>query len=272
MNLWFEGTFALMAAAAGAGLGSWFSRLRKPWWALGYFIPLFLVMVYGVAVYCPYPALSFEPPVSWMMMGRKKFIIVGFITTMLLMTPLSRLPQKRNRMVVVLFMIVFVCAKSIWPLLAPTFNRSQLVGLKTRIGADGVCLQNTGYTCGPAAAVTALRKLGFPAEESRIAILSLTSSATGTPPDMLAEALQNEYGKDGLVAEYRPFKDISELKKAGLTLAIIKFDFMVDHYVAVLEVTDTDVIVGDPLNGRDKMSYDEFQGVWRYQGIVLRRK
>ena len=31
-----------------------------------------------------------------------------------------------------------------------------------------------------------------------------------------------------------------------------------DHYVTVFEVTDAEVIVGDPLNGLDKMTYDDF--------------
>jgi predicted double-glycine peptidase len=69
------------------------------------------------------------------------------------------------------------------------------------------CRQSTDYTCGPAAAVTALRKLGFPAEEGQIAIVSYTSATTGTPPDILAEALRKYYGKDGLIVEYRPFKN-----------------------------------------------------------------
>ena len=51
-----------------------------------------------------------------------------------------------------------------------------------------------------------------------------------------------------------------------------KFGFLVDHYVTVLEVTDTEVVVGDPLNGLDKMSYDEFRERWRFVGIVLKRK
>jgi len=95
---------------------------------------------------------------------------------------------------------------------------------------------------------------------------------TGTPPDILAEALQKQYGKDDLLVEYRSFKNISELKNAGLTLAIVKFGFMVDHYVTVLEVTDSEVVVGDPSDGLDRMSYDEFQKKWRFVGIVLKRK
>jgi hypothetical protein len=130
----------------------------------------------------------------------------------------------------------------------------------------------TPITCGPAAAVTGLRKLGLPAEEGQIAIASYTSSETGTPPDILAETLQTEYGKDGLTAEYRTFKNISELKQAGLTLAVVKFGFMVDHWVTVLEVTDSQVIVGDPLNGLEKLTYAEFQRKWRFEGIVLKRK
>lgn len=237
---------------------------------LGYFIPLTLVFIYGVAVHVP--TLSFTPPISWMMMGHKKFSIFGFIAAMVLTTPLSRLPLKRDRIVISVLMATIVFFMSVWPFLAPAFNQNLLAQLKTRIDGDGVCLQNTGYTCGPASAVTALRKLGLPAEEGQLAILSGTSSMTGTPPDILAEVLQEHYGKDGLTAEYRAFKDIAELKHAGLTLAVIKFGFMVDHYVTVLEVTDSEVVVGDPLNGMEKLSYEEFQQKWRFAGVVLERK
>jgi predicted double-glycine peptidase len=270
MNPFFEAIASASFACAGALLGFLFSRLPKPYWLFGYFVPLMLVLAYGVAIH--FPTLSFIPPISWMMIGRKKFAVMGFTAAMVLTTPLSRLPQKRDRLVVLLLMVVIAFVVSVWPFLAPVFNRNQLEHLQTRIGTDGVCRQNTDYTCGPAAAVTALRKLGLPADEGKIAILSYTSSTTGTPPDILAEALQNEYGKDGLIAEYRAFKSLSELKQAGLTVAVIKFGFMVDHYVTVLEVTDSEVVVGDPLNGLDRMSYEEFRQKWRFAGIVLKRR
>ncbi len=47
---------------------------------------------------------------------------------------------------------------------------------------------------------------------------------------------------------------------------------MVDHWVTVLEVTDTRVIIGDPLNGLEKLTHEEFLQEWRYEGIVLKRK
>ena len=95
LNLWFEGIFAVMVAGTGVLLGYWFSRLQKPYWMFGYFIPLMLVLIYGVAIHLP--ALSFTPPISWMMIGRRKFAILGFIAAMMLTTPLSRLPLKRDR-------------------------------------------------------------------------------------------------------------------------------------------------------------------------------
>lgn len=155
-------------------------------------------------------------------------------------------------------MTIMIFSATVWPFIVPAFDRGDLASLKTHMDSNGVCLQTTDYTCGPAAAVTALHQLGFPADEGKLAILSETSSTTGTPPDMLAEALQKEYGSRGLIADCRPFKDISELKQSGLTLAMVKYSFMVDHWVTVLEVTDSQVIIGDPLDGKVKLSYDDF--------------
>jgi hypothetical protein len=270
MNPWLESAAVTLLAFGGFLIGRWFSRLPKPYWTLGYFIPLALVLLYGMAT--RQPALAFVPPVSWMMMGRNKFAIIGLISTMVLTTPLSRLPLRRDRVGIGILMVLLVLVMSVWPFLAPAFNQSFLRQLRTNLDGKGVCHQSTDYTCGPAAAVTALRLLGLPAEEGEIAILAHTSSATGTTPDILARELQNHYGPAGLVAEYRLFKDVSELKDAGLTLAVIKFSFMQDHYVAVLQVTDTLVIAGDPLLGKTEYTHDEFKAKWRFSGVVLRRK
>ena len=270
MNLWLAASVSLGCALAGVGLGWWFSRLRRPYWTIGYFIPVGLVFLFAVAFHVP--ALLFTPPVSWMLMGLRKFAVFGFVAAMVLTTPLSRLPKSRDRILVVVLMTANVFFLSLWPFFASMFDRDQLARLETNIGRDGVCLQTTDYTCGPASAVTALRKLGLPAEEGRISILSCTSFQEGTPPDMLADALQNEYGKDGLLVTFRVFKNIPELKQAGLTLAVIKYGFMVDHWVTVLEVTGSEVVVGDPLGGIRHLSYAEFAGQWRYIGIVLKRR
>jgi len=270
MNLWVASFISLLCALAGAGLGRWFSKLRSPYWTIGYFIPIVLVFATALAFY--FPVILFTPPFSWVMLGIKKFACLGFIATMVLTTPLSRVPEKRKRVVISLLMVLIVFYMAIWPFLAPMVDRKQLSDLKTQMDKDGVCMQTTDYTCGPASAVTALRKLGLPADEGQIAILSCTSFQEGTPLDMLAAGLQDKYAGDGLVVKCRVFKNIPELKQAGMTLAVIKYGIMVDHWVTVLEVTDTEVVVGDPLGGLRRLPYDDFLKQWRFIGIVLTRK
>jgi predicted double-glycine peptidase len=141
--------------------------------------------------------------------------------------------------------------------------------LITHIDADGVCRQGTDYTCGPAAAVTLLRRMGFEAEESELAVLCRTSAFLGTPADLLANNLQARYRAEGLTAEYRSFRSIAELENSGPTLALVKFSLFLDHYVAVLDVGPETVTIGDPLVGKTILSHEEFERRWRRVGVVL---
>jgi hypothetical protein len=52
-------------------------------------------------------------------------------------------------------------------------------------------------------------------------------------------------------------------------IAVVKYGFMVDHYVAVLAVTERMVEVGDPMEGRQLLSHKEFMDKWRRTGIVV---
>ena len=270
MNLYLLAAIALLCALAGVALGHAFSRLRWPYWTIGYFLPLFLILAYALAF--PFPTIMFTPPFSWIMIGIRKYAALGFIATIVLTTPLSRIPRKRNRMMIAVLMVFMVFYLAIWPFLAPMMDRGQLSRLQTKFDNDGVCLQSTDYTCGPAAAVTALRKLGLTAEEGEMAILTCTSFQEGTPLDMLADALRRQYAASGLSVHCRVFHSVSELKQAGVTLAVVKYGFFVDHWVAVLGATDSEVIVGDPLGGLERIPYQDFARKWRFIGIVLQRK
>jgi len=253
----------------GVLLGRWFSRQPKPWWTLGYFIPLAVITI----VVLPRFNRSFEfrPPVSWFVSGRTLFAVSGLVIAMVLVTPLSRLPRASTRRLVICFVFLMVFFSSLWPFAAPAFNRRFLASLQTRMTSDGICEQSTDYNCGPAAAVTALRKLGFPAEEGEIAIHAHTSIAIGTPPDLLCAALKKRYTPAGLQCEYRYFNSTSELNNGGITLAVIKFGLFVDHYVTVLQVTDDEIIVGDPFRGRISYSHEQFARKWRFVGVVLKK-
>ena len=122
-----------------------------------------------------------------MLLGRTKFAIFGFVTSMLLTTPLSRLPQKRDRVVVGLLMLVLSAFVSVWPFLAPAFNQRELAALVTKMDSDGVGFQTTGYTCGACcgrdgaapAGLQRLTKAGSPS--SHIALHSQAHRPTSSP-------------------------------------------------------------------------------------------
>jgi ABC-type bacteriocin/lantibiotic exporter with double-glycine peptidase domain len=168
-------------------------------------------------------------------------------------------------------MMIVVAWFSVMPFLVPALIRDHLSNLKTKLDLNGVCFQTTDYTCAPAAAVTVLRRLGLPAQEGEIAILSHTSPVAGTLPACLQAALQNRYGSEGLICRYRYFDSIDQLRQAGPTLAVVKDAFLSDHCVAVLGVLDKMVLIADPAAGRQFVSCEEFEKIWRFTGIVLRR-
>ena len=57
------------------------------------------------------------------------------------------------------------------------------------------------------------------------------AALTGTEPDVLAKVLQKRYRGQGLV-EYRGFRSVEELRGAGQTVAVMKFNALQDHCVA----------------------------------------
>jgi hypothetical protein len=269
MNPWIETTGVVVVALAGILLGRMFSTLRKPYWTLGYFIPTLLIAMLVIARCAG--QWAFIPPLLWVTAGRAKFVILALVVTMGLTTPLSRLPRKCEKFVIGILMIAVVSWFSVLPFLVPALIRDQLSSLPTKVDSQGICHQTTDYTCAPAAAVTALRRLGLLAHEGEIAILSHTSPVAGTLPACLRNALENRYGGEGLRCQYRRFDSIGQLKDAGLTLAVMKDALLSDHCVAVLEVLDQMVVIADPVMGRQLMSHEEFAKIWRFSGIVLKR-
>jgi len=220
LNPWLETAGVILIAFLGVFLGRVFSNLRKSRWMWGYFLPFSLIMTMVLARYSN--SLHFIQPFSCLVNGRIKFVMFSFAVTMGLTVPLSRLPYKFERVMIIILMIGIVIWYSILPFLVPALINDHLSNIQTRLGYNGICFQSTNYTCGPAAAVTALGKLGLPAEEGELAVLSYTSPVVGTLPLCLSSALQNRYGHDGLTCKYRRFDSTEQLKNAGITLAMVK--------------------------------------------------
>lgn len=269
MELGLETTAILLVAILGITLGRLFSRLQKPYWLIGYLLSFILIAILVVTRYTNYQI--FPAPLYGLATGRLRFIILALSITMGLTTMLPHTPRKFEKIIIYIIMAGFLVCFSFAPFLASSIYADDLLSLQTIIDSDGICYQSKSYTCAPAAAVTALRKLGFNAYEGEIAVLAHTNPLTGTLPQCLYTALQNRYGDKGLECQYRHFDSINQLKNQGITLAVIKDAFLSDHCVAILEVSDKAVIIADPDVGKMNISHKQFEKIWRFSGIVLSR-
>jgi predicted double-glycine peptidase len=256
-----------LLAVGGVALALQLAKLPKAWWLSAYLLSLAVACVFGVERRTI--GLEFVPPFSWVAAGRTRCILAAFVGPILVLTPAAKLPRRRERILLRIFTGLFLAGFVVLPFLLPALVRNDLAALVTKLDRDGVCLQQTGYTCGPAAAVTALRRLGLQAEEGQLAIWS-QSSQFGTSTDDLAGMLRSHYGADGLEVRCQEFQKVSDLDQPGVTLAVVKYSFMQDHFVAVLGLTNREVIVGDPLLGRMTYSYGDFAKQWRFYGIALK--
>ncbi len=269
INPWLETIGVIFIALLGVLLGRLCSCLRKPYWTCGYLVPTLLITMLVLTRFSN--TLFFTPPFSWVTAGRTRFIVLAFAVTMGLTAPLSRLPRRCEKLIVGILMSVVVAWFSVMPFLFPALLKDALSNLTTSVDTNGICFQSTDYTCGPAAAVTALGRLGLSANEGELAVLSYTSPIVGTLPTCLSSALQRRYGTEGLKCQYRNFDSITQLKNAGITLAVVRDGFMNSHCVAILDVSDFMVTIADPVVGRTLMSREQFEKVWRFSGIVLKR-
>lgn len=254
----------VLLGVAGVLIGRWFSRLRSRMWLLGYGVPLLLAVAIVIPRWVPWAELV--APFKWVMADRTEFAAMALICTTALTTPLCRLKLRRQRVAVAFFMLFFTFYFSVLPFLMPAFAYPHLSQLKTTIDAEGVCIQSNGYNCGPAAAVTALRTRGIPAEEAALAIRAHTTQFAGTPTDSLCTAMRDEYDVH-CQPVYRG--KISDLRGQEPFIAVVKFGFLVDHYVTVLSMTDTNITVGDPLTGMRRCTLEEFGREWRKVAILI---
>jgi len=239
MNPWLETFCVIFVAVGGVWLGRKASRLPGRLWAYSLALPICLLGLLTAAASAS--LLNSVGPLLFITAGRTKYVILSFAITFGLTAPLSRLPCKAERITVVVLMLLFVAGFSVLPFLVPAIISEDLAAIATRLDANGICHQSTSYTCGPAAAVTALRRLGFPAQEGEIAVLARTNPVSGTLLWTLYSALKRRYADQGL-------------------------------QVAVLGVSDTLVTIADPTTGIEVLSHGQFERKWHRRGIVISKK
>ncbi len=255
------------------GSGAWMSgraagRARGAWWGVMFFLGMtatgFVVAGHRSA------RLSFVWPVSWAVNPHVAPMLMAVVVPLMFSVLIVRLKLMRQRVAVGVMMGVMFGYFSCVPLVAPLVVRGDLVGGETRVDGRGVCLQTHGYTCGPAAAVTCLRALGIRAEECPLAVRAQCGPLVGTDGVLLAEAVNGMYCGEGVRCVYRFVGSLDGLRTPAV--ATIVSPRYGGHYVAVLEVTGTEVIVGDPLSGRDRWTREEFVREWTGAADEFRRQ
>lgn len=257
----------IVLALFGAFSGTLFGKRKAPWWLLGYILPL--IIVTSIALARLVPKLEFMPFFQRLMAGRMEFAMLGFAVPMLFGALIGKLRRKSERILVWVLVFVAVVISSVLPFLLPVFYRTSLKNIDTIIDPDGVCIQSNSYNCGPASAVTALYSRGVETDEGDLAILAYTTPVTGTASDILCDAINKGFSKDGVHAKYRMFENVEELDGLEPVVAVIRYSLLVDHFITVLDVTDSEVIIGDPLIGKCSLSIEDFYLKWRRTGIRI---
>ena len=148
------------------------------------------------------------------------------------------------------------------PYLKPVLTPLDLGGLAAEC-RDGVCLQSTPTTCGPASVASILRLFGIEETEKTLAREAYTS-ARGTENWYLARALRSRgFAVEYLVME-RPVAKVPFPSVAGVVLP-----GGIGHFISVLGETDTAYIVGDPMVGKVQVSKARPGESYQFTGFFM---
>ena len=269
MTAWFETFGILLIAITGFILGRWAScrstRARIFAMIASFSVVGLILISRDGSLWKTFPLLC---PIA---ASRLRFVLLAFAVTLGLTAPLGQLRSFTSRFVTCFVMSVFVAILISLPFLGPALIQSDLAASRTRIDTDGVCRQSQPFTCGPAAAVTALNRFGIQAAESDLAMQSRTSPVIGTSPWNLYKTLKSNYGSDGIECSFLYMNSIDQLPADAILLAVVRDAPATDHCVAVLSVHENTVTIADPMAGLVNMPRDSFTHLWRNCGILMQR-
>lgn len=251
MNPWLESVLCVIASLAMACLAWRTPRLRFFWFGIG-LVSIAVALWYGPVLYHRSNGLMMTLAIP---------MVIG---------PLFQFPMSRFLTCgIVSASVLTMCFSGWMEFLAPALSRGELSRLETRISPTGVCIQTTPYTCGPAAAVTVLRRHGLQADEGDLALRGKASQFTGADGPGLVVAVEERFGSSGVSAESVCWQTVEELQQAGECLAVIRYDQNTDHWVAVLKITADNVLLGDPIAGRRVMKRSKFAEVWTGEALCI---
>jgi hypothetical protein len=123
---------------------------------------------------------------------------------------------------------------------------------------DGVCLQTTDCTCGPASLATCLHALGLPGKEGELSLESNTAS-DGTLLCDLARAARHH----GVAAAFHAHQSVEDVPLPAI--ASVTLSCGIDHFIAIVDRVGKRCIA-DPISGWGSL---EMAKTYQWSGMFL---
>jgi hypothetical protein len=210
---------------------------------------------------------AFIPPFSWAVDADVAPLLMTPAIALLFAALALRLPAPRRPAVWVI-MGVMLLLYGLLPAALPLLVRPALGATRTHLDPQGVCRQSLPYSCGPAAAVSCLARLGVTAQEGQIGIAARTAPLVGTRGRLLAQAVRTRHPE--VACRHRFVERLDDL---SLPAAVeVTTPWLTGHFVAVLAIGPAHVEIADPLNGYAKVPRDRFARSWTGSAVEFARR
>lgn len=215
-----------------------------------------------------WPTLGVEP-LGWLLPGIRQHLVLAVALPLCLLPLAARLPRSRDRRALGGLALLGTAWWALAPVAAGALWQVEHRGNPPRQDLFGVHLQRGGYTCGPAAAVTACALLGVATSEDALARAGRTTPWWGTPLGQLADAVRST--DPDLLVTPRAYASADELlPDDGIHIAMVALSAISDHYVVVLARQGDEALVADPLRGLRVWRWRDLERRFRGVGLALR--
>lgn len=123
---------------------------------------------------------------------------------------------------------------------------------------EGICMQSTGYTCGPTTIATLLYFHGIKASESEMAKLCFSHNYTGSHALTIIRGMRLKFPDPEYSIHYDYLSWENLIDKCKKAILEVYYNEKLDHVAVLLEIDDNGVVLGDPLFGIIKKTKSEF--------------
>ncbi|HLP77962.1 MAG TPA: cysteine peptidase family C39 domain-containing protein [Candidatus Paceibacterota bacterium] len=171
--------------------------------------------------------------------------------------PSLKLSRVGRRVLVPLVLVIVLALPYLKPILRPLKREA----LEDR-WSEGVCMQSTFSTCGPASAATVLRELGARVSERELAIEAMTSDR-GTENWYLARALRRRGFEVSFTLE-----GLSVKTPAVLGVRLHQYGSS-GHFVALLGRNGDRFVIADPMEGKSTNTVAELEDKYELTGFAM---